>query len=107
MVDGLDKLNSYPLSGHSVLRGRVSWDWQESESILVHFGTDPEKARAGYESFVKDGIAHGRRPELVSGGLVRSLGNWSQVLSFRRKGETFSSVARVLGGVTLSIEYFP
>jgi putative transposase len=38
MVDGLDKLNSYLWSGHSVLMGRVPRDWQESESILVYFG---------------------------------------------------------------------
>lgn len=47
---------------------------------------------------VSDGIALGRRPELVGGGLVRSLGDWSQVVSFRRKGETVNSDVRILGG---------
>ncbi len=98
MVDDLAKLNKYPWSGHSVLMGTVTRDWQGSESILACFGTDLKKARIGYESFVRDGIAQGRRPELVGGGLVRSLGDWSQVVSLRRKGERFSSDARILGG---------
>ncbi len=29
------------------------------------------------------GISRGRRPELAGGGLIRSLGGWSQVLSLR------------------------
>ena len=98
MVDSLEKLKLYPWSGHSVLMGTVVRDWQEHKSILVYFGTESEKARAAYESFVKDGIAHGSRPELVGGGLVRSLGDWSQVVSLRRKKETVSSDARILGG---------
>lgn len=98
MVDSLDKLATYPWVGHSVLMGRVARDWQESESVLVYFGTEQEQARSAYESFVREGVAHGRRPELVGGGLVRSHGDWSQVVSFRRKGETVSSDARVLGG---------
>jgi hypothetical protein len=39
-----------------------------------------------YEKFVQEGIALGRRPELVGGGLLRSVGDWFQVLSLRRKG---------------------
>lgn len=98
LVDDLQELGAYPWSGHSVLMGGVTRDWQESESILDHFGVDSEQARAAYESFVRDGVAHGKRPELVGGGLVRSLGDWSQVVSSRRKGETLSSDSRVLGG---------
>jgi len=48
--------------------------------------------------FVEEGVALGRRPELVGGGLVRSLGDWFQVVSMRRKGATISSDARILGG---------
>jgi len=97
MVDSLDKLNEYPWSGHSVLLGKVAMEWQDNKSILTYFGKDLEKAKEAYVSFVSDGIALGRRPELVGGGLVRSLGDWSQVVSFRRKGETVNSDARILG----------
>jgi REP element-mobilizing transposase RayT len=98
MVEDLDKLNVYPWSGHSVLMGKVVRNWQDSESILDCFGNEQEQSRTAYEIFVRDGIDHGSRPELVGGGLVRSLGDWSQVVSFRRKGDSFSSDARVLGG---------
>ena len=78
--------------------GTVARDWQDQETVLAYFGRDLEKARQGYETFVNDGIALGSRPELVGGGLVRSLGDWSQVVSSRRKGEGVSSDARILGG---------
>ncbi len=50
-----------------------------------------------YEEFIRAGIPLGRRPELVGGGLIRSLGGWSAVLSARRKGEKPSSDERILG----------
>jgi putative transposase len=36
-------------------------------------------------------------PELVGGGLIRSLGGWSQVLSLRRVGSKVFSDERILG----------
>ena len=98
LVDSMSGLNSYPWSGHSALMGTVVGEWQDRETILACFGSDIEKARKGYENFVNDGIALGSRPELVGGGLVRSLGNWSQVVSLHRKGEAVNSDARILGG---------
>ncbi len=41
----------------------------------------------------------GRRPELVGGDLIRSLGDWSQVISQRRKSETCGSDARLLAEI--------
>jgi REP element-mobilizing transposase RayT len=98
LIDTLAELNSYPWSGHSALMGTVSRDWQDQNTILSYFGSDLQQARNGYEGFVSDGVALGRRPDLVGGGLVRSLGDWSQVISLRRKGAAVSSDARILGG---------
>ena len=39
----------------------------------------------------------GRVPELTGGGLIRSKGGWSQVLSARRKGENEEYDERILG----------
>ena len=50
-----------------------------------------------YKAFVAEGVGQGRRPELVGGGLIRSLGGWSQVLSLRRKGLRMAADDRVLG----------
>jgi putative transposase len=97
LVDNLQGLSLYRWSGHSTLLGIVTREWQDRDTILAYFGSDVEKAREGYERFVSDGIALGNRPELVGGGLVRSHGNWSQVVSLRKKGEAVNSDARILG----------
>jgi hypothetical protein len=90
-------LAEYPWTGHSALTGKVRRDWQDTGTVLAHFGNRKKKATMEYEEFVKEGISQGRRPELVGGGLVRSLGGWAQVVSFRRKGVRASSDDRILG----------
>jgi len=64
---------------------------------LEYFGKG-DKAVEKYERYVEEGIRRGKRPELVGGGLMRSLGGWSQVLSLRRKGIKVAFDERVLGG---------
>ena len=39
----------------------------------------------------------GRRPELVGGGLIRSLGGWSEVLAVRNRKERHAFDSRILG----------
>ena len=48
------------------------------------------KAVDKYEAYVREGVLQGRRPELVGGGLIRSLGGWARYL-----GVTTSSVNRL------------
>ena len=55
------------------------------------------QARQAYREFMKEGISAGRRPELVGGGLIRSLGGWAQVLSMRRRGDKSFADDRILG----------
>lgn len=64
--------------------------------MLSYFGRGVGRRR-NYLTFVRDGIEKGRRPELVGGGLIRSMGGWSEVLALRRKGEGVASDARILG----------
>lgn len=47
--------------------------------------------------FVEAGIAKGNRPDLVGGGLMRSLGGWSEVVSQRRHGDRDVTDERILG----------
>ena len=42
-------------------------------------------------------IDQGHRPELVGGGLIRSMGGWSAVLAMRRSGSKEVSDQRILG----------
>ena len=65
------------------------------------FGQRERKAIRGYRRFMEEGKGQGRRAELVGGGLVRSLGGWSQVLSLRGQGERVAYDSRVLGGEIL------
>ena len=46
---------------------------------------------------VEKGIDQGRHPELVGGGLIRSLGGWSAVKALRRTGNRELSDERILG----------
>ncbi len=98
VVRDWNALSKYPWAGHSVLMGTVKRNWQDTATILAYFGRGKKRARLRYEAFVREGISKGRQPELVGGGLIRSLGGWAQVLSLRRKGIEVSADGRILGG---------
>lgn len=97
VVHDMDALSKYRWTGHSVLMGTVKRDWQDTGTVLAYFGRREKAARMSYEEYVADGVSQGRRPELVGGGLIRSLGGWSQVMSLRRKGMGVASDDRILG----------
>jgi len=97
VVKSLPELDKYHWSGHGVLMGKVKHEWQDREYVLSSFGDKEGEARREYRRYVEDGMNKGRRPELVGGGLVRSLGGWSQVLSLRRQNERVFSDQRILG----------
>jgi putative transposase len=48
-------------------------------------------------AYAEKGIAQGRRPELVGGGLIRSAGGWSLVKAMRRAQDHMKSDERILG----------
>ena len=64
--------------------------------VLSFFGQNRYRRR-NYQQYVQKGVALGRRPELVGGGLVRSLGGWSEVLALRGRGEKQRFDQRILG----------
>ena len=97
MVKNIIELNQSPWSGHSALMGKVKREWQKTRICFIFFWSkslSPQKLSAEY---VQKGVALGRRPELVGGGLVRSLGGWSEVLALRGRGEKQRSDQRILG----------
>jgi REP element-mobilizing transposase RayT len=87
IVPDLNALNKYPYCGHSLLMGEMSREWFETEYVLSSFGKRATDAKKRYFAYVKQGSYQGRRPELVGGGLVRSLGGWSAVKNLRLKGQ--------------------
>ncbi|MBW1671549.1 MAG: hypothetical protein JRJ40_09150, partial [Deltaproteobacteria bacterium] len=97
LVKDISKLDRYRWSGHSVLMGKIKHEWQDRDYVLSLFEKKEAKAKKAYRQYVIEGIAMGRRPELVGGGLVRSLGGWSEVLSMRRDGKRLLADQRILG----------
>ena len=73
-VKNLEELGGYPWCGHSGITGRLKRDWQDTGTVLGYFGKRRKKAIERYEKFVGEGIEAGSRPELVGGGLIRSVG---------------------------------
>ena len=97
LVDTLLKLDWYRWSGHSVILGRRKNSWQDRDYVLGWFGSTEKDARQNYRRFVEKGIGIGNQPQLVGGGLIRSLGGWAQVKTIRRFSEKEASDERILG----------
>lgn len=97
LVEDSTSLEKYPWCGHGVLAGRFKKDWQDRDYVLSWFGKKEGAARAAYRKYVEAGVSQGRRPELAGGGLIRSQGGWSQVLSMRRRTLREASDERILG----------
>ncbi len=96
LVKDIKELNLNPWSGHSALLGKVKREWQNTGYVLSFFGGS-RNSRKNYARYVAKGIEQGRRPELVGGGLIRSMGGWSAVLASRRRGEREVYDQRILG----------
>lgn len=93
----VEELDSYLWSGHRGLIGKAKYSWMDTETVLSQFDSTKRKAINEYRGFIREEAGKGRDPALTGGGLIRSRGGWSQVLSMRRKGETEESDERILG----------
>lgn len=99
IVGTLGELNRYAYSGHSALMGRKKRLWQDADYVFSYFADTTEKARKGYFSYMKAGLDQGRRKELTGGGLIRSLGGWTEVKKHGLKSRQYvKSDERILGG---------
>jgi putative transposase len=97
IVPDLEALGTYQHSGHAAIMGRIKNDWQDTDYVLAHFGKKKSVARKAYEVFVSEGVSRGRRPDLVGGGLVRSIGGWSALKDLRETNTRVISDERILG----------
>ena len=98
LVKDLRELASYPFCGHSVLLAKRKRAWQDREYALGYFGKTEKEAKRRYVEFVSRGIEEGRRPDLVGGGLLRTVGGWKGLLDLRDSGEKVRADERILGG---------
>jgi hypothetical protein len=96
-VDDLKSLDRYPYCGHSALLGKRSNSWQDTNYILRLFDETRSVARRRYRDFCQKGIRQGRRPDLVGGRLIRSVGGWAAVSELRKTGAYQKGDERILG----------
>jgi putative transposase len=97
IVRDVKALKTYPFTGHSPLMGKADHQWQDTAYVLKLFNPRLSSARKAYSQFVFKGITFGSRPELVGGGLIRSMGGWAAVKSIRSVGMRVVSDERILG----------
>jgi hypothetical protein len=97
LVKDFDELDVYRFSGHSFILGKKKNSWQDTQHILVQFADKVSLARKRYRAYVKEGMGHGRRPELIGGGLIRSLGGWLKVKDLRKAEVRLKGDERILG----------
>jgi hypothetical protein len=77
--------------------GKEEREWQDTEYVLSYFGKRRYQARKNYYLYMEEGINQGHRDDLTGGGLIRSLGGWSEVKVNRVKGIRIKSDERILG----------
>lgn len=97
IVKDLRALNKHPYCGHSCIVGKNTHDWQDVDYLLKLFASNRPVAIRRYREFVKKAVGHGRRSDLVGGGLVRSAGGWSALKALRRIGAYRKGDERILG----------
>lgn len=100
LVQNMSGLANYKWCGHGVLMGRFKNEWQDCDGVLSWFGKKEGAARKACRQYMQEGATQGRRPELAGGGLIRSHGGWSRVISMNRQGCRELSDERILGGGT-------
>jgi REP element-mobilizing transposase RayT len=97
IVKDINELDTYPWAGHRVLMGGMECTWQDTERVLCMFGNTVGRAQQNYREFVIEGIKKGRRPDLVGGGLVRSIGGHRNISELKRGRERWAFDERILG----------
>lgn len=95
LVADLAGLRRYRYCGHGAMVGDAEMEWQDTEHVLAFFGQRISTARRAYLAYMEDGLQQGHREDLVGGGLIRSLGGWSEVKRMGR--DHVMSDERILG----------
>lgn len=97
IVETMEALDRYPWTGHRAIIGKAQYPWMDAETVLAQFRGSKRKAINEYRRFMQDGMDQGHDSQYSGGGLVRSLGGWSNVCAMRRKGQKEEVDERILG----------
>jgi hypothetical protein len=93
----MTELDKYPWSGHRAINEQAKYSWMDISTVLAQFGDTKSKAIKEYRQFMLEGMAQGHDSQFSGGGLVRSLGGWSSVVSMRSKDQQEETDERILG----------
>ena len=58
------------------MMAKIWKDWQDIVYLLGLFGKTLGAAKRSYSAFLANGVAHGRHPDMVGGGLILPVGGW-------------------------------
>jgi putative transposase len=97
LVSSMHQLDRYRYCGHSILMGKMNYDWQDTIYVLNLFGKRVSSARKGYREFVEKGVKKGRRSDLTGGGLIRTAGGWAALKAYHRLKVHVKGDVRILG----------
>jgi REP element-mobilizing transposase RayT len=97
IIQTIAELDKYQWTGHRAILGKEQYPWMDIKTVLAQFSRTKSKAVREYRLFINEGKDQGHDPQFSGGGLIRSLGGWSNVLSKRRKGMKEETDERILG----------
>ncbi|MGD9193891.1 MAG: transposase [Desulfobacterales bacterium] len=97
VVNTLRQLDRYVYCGHSVIMGHSDQVWQNAPKVLRLFGKRISSARKHYRGFINRGIAKGKRPDLIGGGVIRSAGGWTAFKAKSMQRVHLKGDERILG----------
>lgn len=98
IVKNIKGLDRYRWSGHRAIIGKVNYEWMDKKYVLEQFSNRKKLAIKEYYKFIGEGIGAGYNKEYSGGGLIRSSGGWSNVISMRTRNEKMEYDERILGG---------
>ncbi len=104
LIKDYDKLGWFKYCGHSYILGNNKNDWQDVEYVLRLFAKRQKTAIKRYLEHVRKGIEIGPRPDLTGGGLIRSLGGWTEVKKLQKSDIRLKSDERILGDTDYVLE---
>ena len=97
IVENYTSLSRYKYCGHGVILGNKRNDWQDVDYVLQFYSKKRKIAQKQYRKYVFEGIEKGRRFDLVGGGLIRSLGGWSEARKLGKDERRLKGDERILG----------
>lgn len=97
IISSYEELDRYRWCGHSVIMGNQEALWQDRQKILTCFGETLAVSKIKYRECLFDAMQQGNRPELLGGGLIRSMGGIGNIQFVRSTDEKQEYDQRILG----------